>query len=89
MLDVLIHERMTTVAEVDVLVVGGGSAGCCAAMAARENGALQVALVERYGFLGGASTAVLDTFYGFFTPVPEPHKVVGGIPDRLVDALAS
>ena len=87
MLDVLVHERIPTFAEVDVLVAGGGSAGCCAALAAREHGALQVALVERYGFLGGASTAVLDTFYGFFTPGPEPHKVVGGIPDRVVDAL--
>src|SRR6266567_4216795 len=33
------------------------------------------------------STGVLDTFYGFFTPGPEPRKVVGGIPDRVVDAL--
>lgn len=87
MLDVLIHERIPIFAEVDVLVVGAGSAGCCAALAAREHGALRVALVERYGFLGGASTAVLDTFYGFFTPGPESHKVVGGIPDRVVDAL--
>ena len=44
-------------------------------------------LVDRYGFAGGTSTAVLDTFYGFYTPGPEPRKVVGGIPDRVVDAL--
>jgi len=24
--------------------------------------------VERYGFLGGTSTMVLDSFYGFYTP---------------------
>jgi hypothetical protein len=39
--------------------------------------------VERYGFLGGISTGVLDTFYGFYTP-GEIKKVVGGIADALV-----
>lgn len=45
-------------------------------------------LVERYGFAGGVSTQTLDTFYGFYTPGDEPRKVVGGLPDRVVDALA-
>lgn len=36
----------------DVLVVGGGSAGVCAAIAARRAGA-DVTLVERYGHFGG------------------------------------
>lgn len=87
MLDALVHSRIPVYAEADVLVIGGGSAGCCAALAAREGGADRVALVERYGFLGGTSTQMLDTFYGFFTPGQEPKKVVGGIPDRVVDAL--
>ncbi len=73
--------------EADVLVIGAGTAGCCAALAAKEAGAGSVVLVERYGFLGGTSTQMLDTFYGFFTPGDEPRKVVGGIPDRVVDAL--
>ncbi|MCX4705984.1 FAD-dependent oxidoreductase [Streptomyces sp. NBC_01373] len=42
----------------DVLVVGGGPAGCGAALAASEAGA-EVVLVERYGFLGGNATAAL------------------------------
>jgi len=29
----------------------------------------------------------LDTFYGFFTPGKEPRKVVGGVPDQIVNAL--
>ena len=48
--DVPVDERA------DVLVVGGGSAGIAAATAAARNGARTV-LVERYGFLGGTSTA--------------------------------
>ena len=70
----------------EVLVVGSGSAGVTAAIAAAEQGA-QTMLVERYGFLGGISTQVLDTFYGFFTPGSHPRKVVGGIPDRVVAHL--
>jgi glycine/D-amino acid oxidase-like deaminating enzyme len=70
----------------EVLVVGSGSAGATAAIAAAEQGA-RTMLVERYGFLGGISTQVLDTFYGFFTPGSNPRKVVGGIPDRVVANL--
>jgi glycine/D-amino acid oxidase-like deaminating enzyme len=70
----------------DVLVVGSGSAGSTAALAAAQEGA-SVALVERYGFMGGISTQVLDTFYGFYTPGGAPRKVVGGIPDHVVDEL--
>lgn len=83
----LIVERVPLLAAVDLVVVGGGSAGCCAALAARAEGAASVVLVERYGFLGGTSTQMLDTFYGFFTPGAQPVKVVGGVPDRVVDAL--
>ncbi len=86
MIDCLRHDRIPTLCDVDVLVVGGGSAGCCATMAAAECGK-SVALIERYGFLGGTSTQILDTFYGFFTPGDAPRKVVGGIPDRIVDRL--
>ena len=84
----IVHHCLPMLAEVDLLVVGAGSAGCCAAIAAAEGGAGSVLLLERFGFAGGTSTGVLDTFYGFFTPGAEPRKVVGGIPDRVVDALA-
>jgi 2-polyprenyl-6-methoxyphenol hydroxylase-like FAD-dependent oxidoreductase len=47
------------VAEVcDVLVVGGGSAGVAAAVAAARNGA-DVLMVERHGYLGGLATGGL------------------------------
>jgi len=85
--EILNKTAITVLAEPDVLVVGAGSAGCAAALAARESGRREVVLLERYGFPGGTSTQILDTFYGFFTPGDEPRKVVGGIPDRVVDRL--
>jgi len=42
----------------DVVVVGGGPGGVCAAAEAAKRGA-RVLLVERYGFLGGMATAGL------------------------------
>jgi hypothetical protein len=72
--------------DADVIVVGSGSAGASAAIAAARTGARTV-LVERYGFLGGSSTQVLDTFYGFYTPGSKATKVVGGIPDDVVAGL--
>lgn len=87
MLDIFNHDKIPVLGEFDILVAGAGSAGCVAALAAREGGRYSVALIERYGFFGGSSTGVLDTFYGFFTPGDAPRKVAGGIPDRVVNEL--
>jgi hypothetical protein len=81
------HSQIPLSAHVDVLVVGAGSAGCVAALAAAQNRRHSVMLVERYGFPGGTSTQMLDTFYGFFTPGETPRKVVGGLPDLVVNTL--
>ncbi len=70
----------------DVVVVGSGSAGSPAAIAAARSGASTL-LVEKLPFLGGNSTAVLDTFYGFYTPGERSLKVVGGIADDVVSGL--
>lgn len=79
-------KQINAVWDTDVVVVGSGSAGATAAIAAARSGAKTV-LVERFGFLGGTSTQVLDTFYGFYTPGSVAYKVVGGIPDDVVAAL--
>lgn len=72
--------------QTDILVIGSGSAGSIAAISASQ-GKYKVTLVERYGFAGGTSTQMLDTFYGFFTPSESPRKIVGGIPDWVVNEL--
>ncbi len=74
------------IAAVDVCVIGAGSAGSTAAIAAARSGA-SVLLIDRLPFLGGTSTAVLDTFYGFYTPGSSVRKVVGGIADEIVTVL--
>jgi hypothetical protein len=73
-------------ASADVVVIGSGTAGASAAIAAARAGA-SVLLVEKQGFMGGISTAVLDTFYGFYTPGSRPLKIAGGIPDDVVAGL--
>ncbi len=87
MSDILNHRHIPLLAETDVLVIGAGSAGCVAALAAAAQGQYSVMLVERYGFAGGTSTQMLDTFYGFFTPGTSPKKIVGGVPDLVVKEL--
>jgi hypothetical protein len=73
-------------AAAEVVVVGSGTAGSSAAIAAARAGA-RVVLIEKQAFLGGTSTAVLDTFYGFYTPGSRSLKIAGGIPDDVVAGL--
>ena len=70
----------------DVLVVGAGSAGSAAAISAARAGA-RTLLVDRLAFMGGTSTAVLDTFYAFYTPGDAPRRVVGGLGWEVVQRL--
>jgi hypothetical protein len=71
----------------DVAVVGGGAAGVAAAVAAARLGA-KTALVERYGFLGGAATnSLILTYDGFFYRRPSAEWAVGGIGRELLDRL--
>jgi hypothetical protein len=51
--------------EYDVMVFGGGAAGCAAAIQAARLGA-RVALVEKNGVLGGTATAAAVNFPGLF-----------------------
>lgn len=71
----------------DVAVVGGGAAGVAAALAAAQCGR-RVVLVEEYGFLGGTATvAGVQSYCGFHTRGDVPQQVVGGMGQRVLDAL--
>ena len=72
--------------ECDVLVVGGGNAGCAAALAAARNGA-RVLLVERYGFLGGTATASMVGPWMTFHSGDD--RIVGGIAQEMVERLVA
>jgi len=81
------ERRTPVIAEIDVLVVGGGSAGIAAAVAAARAGA-RAMLVERYGSLGGLATngliillLTLDDGRG--------RQVVAGLCQEMVDRLAA
>ena len=75
----------------DVLVVGCGAAGLAAAVAARREG-LDVVVLERYGFAGGAAVAGLSgTVCGMFstpgTRDRNPEQLVWGFADEFVKAM--
>jgi hypothetical protein len=69
----------------DVIVVGGGTSGCVAAIAAARTGASTL-LVERYGYLGGTATFG-NPFHGFMDG--HGKLVVRGIPDEIIQRLAA
>ena len=68
----------------DVIVAGGGTTGCFAAIAAAESG-VRVLLVEKLPFLGGNMTGGLP-WLGFHDKVSH-RQVVGGLPMRLIREL--
>ncbi len=85
--DIFNHHNIPVLTSTDILVIGSGSAGAVAALAAARSKKYSVMLIERYGFPGGTSTQMLDTFYGFFTPGESSRKIAGGIPDVIVNEL--
>ena len=85
--------RPATELSVDVLVVGGAAAGLAAACTTGRKG-LNVLLLERYGFCGGAAVAGFSgTVCGLFPArqgaVGEPEKIIGGFVDDFIRAMRS
>ena len=74
----------------DVLVIGGGTAGVVAALAAARTGAKTI-LVERYGFLGGTmlgGACGIHSYFNVFKPYGrEKKQVVQGIPGEIADRM--
>lgn len=76
--------RIPIVADVDVVVVGGGPSGVASAIAATRTGA-QVLVVERAGFYGGTATgAMVASFMGHCW---RDRRVSGGIAEEIVHRL--
>ncbi len=80
-----VTKEIPVIAEYDVVVCGGGPAGIIAAIAAARNGA-KTALIERYGFLGGAATASLVNPISVFKS--NGDQVIRGIPWEFVERLS-
>ncbi|MFS0726010.1 FAD-dependent oxidoreductase [Paenibacillus sp. 1P07SE] len=77
--------------ETDIVICGGGPAGINAALAAGRSGA-RTLLIERYGFLGGMSTAALVYPWMTFHTMAGKQVIAGtaqDIVDRLMAAGAS
>lgn len=90
------------VAEAEVIVAGGGTAGVVAALAAARNGAKTI-LVERFGYLGGMMTAgnagltkyiVHSTDKYDYSKIldklraePSEIQIAGGIPMEITNEL--
>ena len=71
----------------DVAVLGGGSAGFSAAVAAAREGA-RTLLVERHGYCGGMGTAALvHSFCGLYLLRAEPGAVLAnpGLPSEIAE----
>src|SRR3979411_1363831 len=72
-------------AETDVLVVGGGPAGCAACVGAARLGT-NVVLLERYGYLGGLSTGGLVIWIDRMTDW-DGQQIIAGFARDILDRL--
>ncbi|MBL8839687.1 MAG: FAD-dependent oxidoreductase, partial [Alphaproteobacteria bacterium] len=70
----------------DVCVVGGGSAGIAASVAAARAGAKTI-LIERYGFLGGTSTAGMVGPFMTSYSADGRERIIAGVFQELVDRM--
>jgi hypothetical protein len=80
---------MDNILHTDVLIIGGGSAGIAAAVAASQKG-LKVMVIERNPFLGGKATAAeVGTVCGLyhFSRQDEAEYVVNGFTREFAEAL--
>ncbi|RMD75464.1 MAG: FAD-dependent oxidoreductase, partial [Lentisphaerae bacterium] len=77
--------------QVDVVVVGGGTSGAIAAVAAARNGA-DTMVVEQKGYFGGIAVeggTALHSFYNLWQAFPgqEKRQLIRGIPQELIERL--
>ena len=78
-------EQLPVFDEADVVVVGGGSSGFLAAVAAARTGA-NTMLIERHGYLGGCSTAPYNTSIGWFGDSHD-QLIIRGLPMEYLQRM--
>ena len=84
-----VHEPgrdIPVLAEVDVLVAGGGVAGCAAAVGSARAGA-RTMLLERNGCLGGVATATYMSNIGNLMVTADSSRIVLGFAADLIDRM--
>ena len=81
------NSRVPVTSTVDILVVGGGSAGLAAAVAAARNGA-EVLLIERFSYIGGLATGGLIILL-LTMDDGAGRQAVGGLCQEIVDRMDS
>ncbi|ALS26556.1 FAD-dependent oxidoreductase [Paenibacillus sp. 32O-W] len=71
----------------DVIVMGGGPSGIAAAVAAAREGASTL-LIERYGFLGGAGTAMMvNPWMSYWAGGSDQVQLIFGVLQELIDRM--
>ncbi|MEN3037720.1 MAG: FAD-dependent oxidoreductase [Candidatus Kryptonium sp.] len=85
-----ILQNIIDIESADVVVAGGGIAGICSAIASAREGAKTI-LIDRYGFLGGMSTAgMVSPFMKYWIVDEFDNKVkplVGGVFEEIVRGM--
>lgn len=74
--------------EFDVIVAGGGPSGIAAAIASAREGA-RTLLVERYGFLGGAGTAMMVNPWMSYRAGNGGEQLIFGVLQELIDGMTA
>ena len=85
---ILPAQECPVIAEVDVLVVGGGAGGIGAAVGAAMNGA-STAIVEYFGCLGGLLTSGYITNCEAAVAVSGDNILIKGVFEKLVDKMVA